>query len=200
MDSQQPHDLYQFYMAGLGDEANETLAAEMASRSRIVTKEKGEVIFSPDIGCSSTFFLLDGVMKTYIVSPDGTENTFAIFFKPGTCYTMNEETIKTTELMCKAITPCTLIELSPGLFDLAEEFPELWKMLVLGWRPFYYGMMDKLRAGYTLTAKERYLWFVERYGPVLDKLSQNEIAQYLGILPQSLSRIRSELAEGGVQS
>ena len=58
-------------------------------------------------------------------------------------------------------------------------------------------MMDKLRAGYTLSAKDRYLWFVKKYGPIVDIIPQNEIALYLGIKPQSLSRIRAELAGDG---
>ena len=56
-------------------------------------------------------------------------------------------------------------------------------------------MMDKLRAGYTLNAKERYLWFVDKYAPIIDLIPLVETARFLGIKPQSLSRIRNELAE-----
>lgn len=197
MNRKQPLDLHAFYRQVLAPTENEELVESLVMHSHIVTRQKGDVIFSPESGGASSYFLLNGVMKTYVLSPDGTENTFAYFFQPGTGYTMNEETIKETQLWCKAVTQCVLVELSPGLFDLAEDHPELWKKLVLAWRPFYFGMMDKLRAGYTLTAKERYLWFVEKYGPIVDVIPQNEIASYLGIKPQSLSRIRAELAEEG---
>lgn len=197
MNEPQPIDLYAFYRRMFGSDAREDLVSAFVEHSHVKTYDKGEVIFSPTQGGTSSFFLLNGVMKICVLSPDGTENTLGYFFQPGTGYAMNEETIKATELWCKTVTPCVLVELSPGLFDLAEEYQELWKKLVLGWRPFYFGMMDKLRAGYTLSAKERYLWFAEKYGPIVDIIPQNEIASYLGIQPQSLSRIRNELAEGG---
>lgn len=197
MNRKQPLDLHNFYRQILAPTENEELVESLVSHSHIVTKRKGEVVFSPESGGSSSYFLLNGVMKTFVLSPDGTENTLGYFFQPGTGYAMNEETIKATQLWCKTVTPCVLVELSPGLFDIAEEHSELWKKLVLAWRPFYFGMMDKLRAGYTLNAKERYLWFVEKYGPIVDTIPQSEIALYLGIQPQSLSRIRNELAKEG---
>ena len=50
---------------------------------------------------------------------------------------------------------------------------------------------------FALTAKERYLWFVDKYAPIVDLVPLVEIARFLGIKPQSLSRIRAELAEEG---
>lgn len=197
MQNTQSFDLYGFFRDYLQTD-NEELILRFVKYSRIVKREKGEIIFRPESPGSVTPFLLDGVIKTYILSPDGSENTFALYFKPGTCVAMTEEMIHVTQIWCKTLTPCTLVEMyGPGPYELAEEYPELWEKLVLGWRPFYFGMMDKLRAGYTLTAKERYLWFVNKYAPIVDKLSLNEISMFLGIKPQSLSRIRSELAEEG---
>lgn len=195
MERAQPFDLREFYRRIFEGSADEELITVFAEHSRVITKKKGEVIFSPNKALVSSHILLDGVMKTYVVSPNGTENTLDFFFKPGTGFTMNQETIEASGLWCKALTRCTLVEMTPSLFSIAEDYPVLWKRLVLGWRPFYYGTMDKLRAGYTLNAKERYLWFVERYGPIVDVLSLKEISLYLGIQPQSLSRIRNEVAE-----
>lgn len=196
MDNKQPFDLHGFFQRLYGTD-NEELIARSIEASRIVRKRKGEIIFKPGVTQSSTTIVLDGVIKTYILSPDGVENTLAYIFQPGTCVAMHEDMINVPKMWCKTVTPCTLIEMSPGPYELAEEFPELWKKLVLAWRPFYYGMMDKLRAGYTLTAKERYLWFVDKYAPIVDLVPLVEIARFLGIKPQSLSRIRAELAEEG---
>lgn len=198
MNNTQSFDLYGFYKDYLQTD-NKELILKFVEYSRIVKREKGEIIFRPESPGPSTPFLLDGVIKTYIISPDGVENTFALYFKPGTCVGMTQEMINVPQIWCKTLTPCTLIEMyGTGPYELAEEYPELWEKLVLAWMPFYFGMMDKLRAGYTLTAKERYLWFVNKYGPLVDKISLNEISLFLGIAPQSLSRIRSELAREGL--
>lgn len=44
-----------------------------------------------------------------------------------------------------------------------------------------------------LDAKSRYLWFVEEYPLVIEKAPLKHIASYLGMKPESLSRIRKEL-------
>ncbi|KEO72676.1 Crp/Fnr family transcriptional regulator [Anditalea andensis] len=45
----------------------------------------------------------------------------------------------------------------------------------------------------TLGAKDRYLWFIKEYPSVLEKSPLKHIASYLGMKPESLSRIRKEL-------
>lgn len=194
MKIKQPFDLIEFLHDFLMTDDEEAIAA-FASYCRIVTKEKGDIIFRPGITEDSTTILLDGVIKTFILSPDGTENTFAIYYQPGTAVCATKEMINIPEIWCTALTRCTLIEMvGTSPYQLAEEYPVLWKELMYGTMPFAIRIMNKVRVGYTLTAKERYLWFLDNYGPVVDRISQEEIAMYLGIKPQSLSRIRSELA------
>ncbi|QQS36665.1 MAG: Crp/Fnr family transcriptional regulator [Ignavibacteriales bacterium] len=52
-------------------------------------------------------------------------------------------------------------------------------------------LIDSLSA----SAEERYLKFINTYPELFEQIPQNQIASYLGITPQSLSRIRKELAE-----
>lgn len=45
------------------------------------------------------------------------------------------------------------------------------------------------------TAEERYLAFLKTYPSLVEQIPQHQIASYLGITPQSLSRIRKELSK-----
>jgi CRP-like cAMP-binding protein len=45
------------------------------------------------------------------------------------------------------------------------------------------------------TAEDRYLNFVNTYPKIIQRVPQSQVASYLGITPQSLSRIRKELSE-----
>jgi CRP-like cAMP-binding protein len=45
------------------------------------------------------------------------------------------------------------------------------------------------------SAESRYLTFLHNYPEIVQRVPQNQIASYLGIAPQSLSRIRKELSE-----
>lgn len=199
MDRQNSFDLHEFYRNLLIKKDNEELIDRLASHSRIVTREKGEILFRPDDSGSFSNFLVDGVVKSYIVTPDGTEQSFAFWFVPGTQICLTKDMINIPGIWCKALTRCTCVELNgTGIYELTEEYPDLYRELTLGFEPFYLRMMDKFRAGYIMTAKERYLWFLKEYGPIVDKISLTEIALFLGIQLQSLSRIRAELQEEGI--
>lgn len=196
MGAKQPLNLFDFYKHAFNETVSEELLNVLASHSRIVIKKKGEIVFRPEVASSYSAFLLDGVVKTYCLSPDGTENNYAFYYQPGTSICMEKDMINIPGVWCKTLSHCKLIELvGPGPYELAEVFPELYPEIDKWYRSFYFSMMDKLRALSTLTAKKRYLWFLEQYAPITDRLSQVEIAMFLGIKPQSLSRIRGELFE-----
>ncbi|MCB2377173.1 Crp/Fnr family transcriptional regulator [Hymenobacter sp. BT635] len=55
-------------------------------------------------------------------------------------------------------------------------------------------MQKRLIATLSATAEERYLDFIRTYPSLTQRLPQRLIAAYLGITPESLSRIRKELA------
>jgi CRP-like cAMP-binding protein len=57
-------------------------------------------------------------------------------------------------------------------------------------------MQRRLIAVLSATAEERYLDFLQLYPTLARRLPQRLIAAYLGITPESLSRIRGELARG----
>lgn len=196
MGDKQPLDLFDFYKHAFNETVSEELLNVLASHSRIVIKKKGEIVFRPEVASSYSAFLIDGVIKTYGLSTDGTENNYAFYYQIGTPVCMEKDMINIPGVWCKTLTRCKLIELvGPGPYELAEKYPELYPEIEKWYKAFYFGVMEKLRALSTLTAKTRYLWFLEKYAPIVDRISQVEIAMFLGIKPQSLSRIRGELFE-----
>ena len=46
-------------------------------------------------------------------------------------------------------------------------------------------------------AMGRYQWFLEEYPGLIDIVSHKHIASFLGMMPESLSRLRRTLREGG---
>ena len=198
MEKSRSLDIREFFRNNLLQNNNDELINWLVSHSRVITMEKGNNIFHPETDRSVSLYLLDGVIKTYIISPNGIEYTFAIYDEPGACICMTKDMINTPGIYCKALTPVSFIELvGPSPFDLATRFPELYPYLFKIFEPVYFGLLDKLRSTSTLTAKERYLWFLNKYPDVVDKVSLAEVANYLGIAPQSLSRIRAELIKEG---
>ena len=56
-------------------------------------------------------------------------------------------------------------------------------------------MMNQLLSIYMHTSEQRYLHFVENYNSIAQRIPQYLIASYVGIKPQSLSRIRNKMAK-----
>ncbi|MDN3551256.1 Crp/Fnr family transcriptional regulator [Mucilaginibacter aquaedulcis] len=52
---------------------------------------------------------------------------------------------------------------------------------------------QRLLNNITLTAEERFSNFCKRYPIMVDHLSQKQIASYLGITPEFLSRMRNKI-------
>jgi CRP/FNR family transcriptional regulator, anaerobic regulatory protein len=59
----------------------------------------------------------------------------------------------------------------------------------------YIATHKRINDSLSISAEERYLNFIKSYPNLLEQIPQNQIASYLGITPQSLSRIRKELAK-----
>jgi CRP-like cAMP-binding protein len=55
---------------------------------------------------------------------------------------------------------------------------------------------ERLSQLFSSTAEERYQSFLETYPHLLTRLSQIQIASYLGVTPEFLSRIRNRMAKG----
>ena len=55
---------------------------------------------------------------------------------------------------------------------------------------------DRLSQLFSSTAEERYQSFLQTYPHLLTRLSQVQIAAYLGVSPEFLSRIRNRMAKG----
>jgi CRP-like cAMP-binding protein len=61
-------------------------------------------------------------------------------------------------------------------------------------RSIYY-LQRRINSLLAMTAKERYLEFIKLYPNLLLRVPQWMIASYLGITPESLSRVRREIAK-----
>jgi CRP-like cAMP-binding protein len=60
----------------------------------------------------------------------------------------------------------------------------------------FIALQRRITDNMSLTAEERYIKFSQQYPHLEQRLPLKQIASYLGITPESLSRIRGKRAEG----
>lgn len=78
---------------------------------------------------------------------------------------------------------------------LCTEIPPFERFFRLLLQSNFVAKERRIEAALSLTAEEQYLSLLEMYPKLFQRIPQNQIASYLGITPQSLSRIRKTLAD-----
>jgi CRP-like cAMP-binding protein len=79
------------------------------------------------------------------------------------------------------------------LEQLYTRVPKFERFFRIAFQNSYVALQRRILAGLSQTAEEKYLDFINRYADIERKIPQRQIASYLGITPESLSRIRKQL-------
>lgn len=77
-----------------------------------------------------------------------------------------------------------------ALYTKAPRFNRIFRVLI---ENSYVSLQNRLLENISSTAEERYLSFLDTYPHLSNRLPQTQIAAYLGITPEFLSRIRNSL-------
>jgi len=80
------------------------------------------------------------------------------------------------------------------LEQVYERVPKFERFFRIAFQNSYVALQRRILAGLSQTAEEKYLDFINRYPELEQKIPQHQVASYLGITPESLSRIRKQLA------
>ena len=141
------------------------------------------------------YFLVDGICRSFVLSPEGEEISIA-FFNPGTVLspfvTRTVEDISNinfqalTDIKVGTMDASKFLSLMVDHLD-AREFGNMVLKIELQ------NKVDKEIGHASLTAKERLLKFREQYALLENLVPHTTIATYLGITNISLSRLRKEL-------
>ncbi|WP_027421384.1 Crp/Fnr family transcriptional regulator [Crocinitomix catalasitica] len=94
----------------------------------------------------------------------------------------------------ETITDCELLKITKSDLDALRNYSGKWNAVIEGILNEHLNCkMERVRDFQTLTAKERYLKFTNETPNLALNVSIENIASYLGMEPQSLSRIRKEI-------
>jgi CRP-like cAMP-binding protein len=158
---------------------------------------KNEVFIPCNRPNYSEYFILEGICRSYLLSPNGDEITISFFESP----TVLSPHITRTQnglslLYFQAITELTVASFSEKNFlDLMIANLEIRFFANTVLRNELIRKVDKEIGFASLTAKERLLRFRALHDSMENKVPHPMIASYLGITNISLSRLRRELAK-----
>jgi len=147
--------------------------------------------------CKHLTFVNSGCLREYTIDNKGAEHIiqFAIedwwvsdlnSFLSGLPATHNIDALQDSEVL--------LLEKS-SRNKLLEECPKMERFFRLLLESNYIVTHQRVADSLSKSAEERYLRFIKTYPKLFEQIPQNQIASYLGITPQSLSRIRKEMTQ-----
>ena len=170
---------------------------ERAFANILTTKQfkKKEFLLQEGKICSNVSFVNSGCMRLFY-NVEGVENTIQFFFGDSwyTDYASFLTGQPTIENM-QALEPCEVVQFKKeDLYKLFNQFPIFEKVgRVLAENAF----LSLSRLNQMLTNEEpqqRYLNLMKQRPDVVERIPPHYIASYLGVKPESLSRIRKRIS------
>ncbi|NII27240.1 Crp/Fnr family transcriptional regulator [Pseudoflavitalea sp. X16] len=141
-------------------------------------------------------FVNKGSLRTYHIDNSGQEHIVMFAFEDwwtGDMYSFLSG--QPALYHVEAMEDCELLTIEKSqLEQLYTDIPKFDRFYRILLQNAYIAMQRRLSENMSLSAEERYLNFINRYPQFEQRLSLKQIASYLGITPESLSRIRRQIA------
>ena len=158
------------------------------------TFEKGEIFIERNKRNEKEYFMLSGVCKSYLMSPDSDEITISLFTENNILSPHSIRTSKNiSNLNFKALTQIELVSMNAKEFEgLMIENIEIRQFGNTVLQNELKSKVEKEIGLASLTAKERLIEFRKKYHHLENLIPHTDIASYLGITNVSLSRLRKD--------
>lgn len=175
------------------------LADHLKLHGELVKYSKGDLVFTQGEASHCIYFVQKGFLKAYYITDDGKEMVKSFIAENGFIGSSSSygsaNASCTFSLIC--IEPSVLLRVKIStLFGILQQEPGTALELIDLLLPV---LAKKERREYEflcLSAEQRYLQIKAKSPQLLDRVTQNDIARYLGITPVALSRIKTR-TEGG---
>jgi CRP-like cAMP-binding protein len=172
-------------------------ATEAVSCLKTKTIKKGQVLLSAGDLKSEAYFINSGLLRYFSIDEKGKEHI--IQFAPEDWMLSDRDTTVFNEpsvFYIDAIEDSEVVIVKKDFFPAIKNIvPEILELNILMLHNSIRFMQKRLNMLLSATAEERYLDFIKLYPNLTLRVPQWMIASYLGITPESLSRVRKDLAK-----
>jgi CRP-like cAMP-binding protein len=163
---------------------------------RLQKFKKGHQLLQAGAVCKDIFFIEEGLVRYYAIV-DGEEKT-SYFNKEGefVCYYSSFLPQKPSTITIEALEACTVYSISYKNMQLFYDQVRYGDRFGrLGIEEVFMNVSNQVNSLYNDPPEVRYQLFLSRFPDIGQRIPQYYIASYIGVKPQSLSRIRKRLTE-----
>ncbi len=145
--------------------------------------------------CNFEAYILKGCIRTYFLNQDGTETILMFAVEDWWVSDIRSFTEQCpSNMFIETMEDCELLTIdykNKGvLFDKIPKFERLFRLLV---QRSLAVLQQRFYGSVSQTAEERYLAFIEKYPHIVQRVPQHQIARYIGVSPEFLSKVRSTM-------
>lgn len=158
------------------------------------TYKKGDFFLEEGRVCKQVGFVVKGLMRYYI-NHDGEEKTYA--FSQENEYACNYESFlpqKPSSKIIQALEDSIVLAISYDdlqlLYANVSEGERFGRIAI---EAVFIQLLQDINSFYTETPELRYERFINTHADLQQRISQYHIASFVGVKPQSLSRIRKRI-------
>lgn len=173
----------------------------LTTYSKIQNVPKGAIVQNIGDRNTQVCFLKQGLLRGYFFDFNGRDMTDCFGFVPGTPVVSCTDLTLPATLCIEALEDSSFvvvpIEIVGSLLQSNLQAMKLYNQM-LQWALEMHRSSKVMLAQYTAT--ERYLWFLDKFPGLIDRVNHRHIASFLGMTPVSLSRIRRAIREKTLDS
>ncbi|MBC9932264.1 Crp/Fnr family transcriptional regulator [Chitinophaga qingshengii] len=164
-------------------------------RKRTYLLQEGEI-------CDFEAYIVKGCIRTYYLSDEGAETILSFAIEDWWVSDPSSFTGQTpSNMFIESLEDCELLILDhkskATLYEKIPKFETLFRLLM---QRSLFTLQRRFHSLVSQTAEQRYLAFIEKYPQVVQRVPQNQIARYLGVSPEFLSKVRNTIQKKTTQS
>lgn len=163
------------------------------------TIKRRQSILQEGFPCRHYSFILEGCFRMFGLDKKGIEHNIRFAAENDWIADIGSfHSGKPSKLFIEALEPSVILQIEKQDLDfLYQAIPKLDRIFKVIVENRYVELRNRVLQNLSSTAHERYLAFLEQYPLLASRLPNTQIASYLGITPEFLSRIRNRRTSGG---
>lgn len=159
--------------------------------------KRRQMILQEGFVCKHYSFVVAGCFRMYGLDDKGYEHNIQFAAEGDWISDIGSfHSQKPSKLFIEAIEPAEIIQIEQQeLYFLYRNIPKLDRIFKVLIENKFVELQNRVLQTFSSTAQERYLSFLEQYPHLSNRLPNTQIASYLGITPEFLSKVRKDLSK-----
>lgn len=160
--------------------------------------KRKQMILQEGLVCKHYSFVVEGCLKMYGVDEKGVEHNIQFAAENDWIADIGSfHSDKPSKLFIEALEPSALLQIEKqDLYFLYRSIPKLDRIFKVIIENKFVELQTRVLQNISSTAQERYQSFLDQYPQLALRLPNTQIASYLGITPEFLSKMRNERKSG----